>query len=301
MTTLLNSATAIDLAKLPPPSFVAVPDFEAIRTELIEDFRTRHPEFDTILESDPAIKLIEAFAYRLVVERQRFNDAGLGLMIAYADGADLDNLAAFYGVTRLTVTPANPATGAAAVMESDANLRSRVLLAPDSFSVAGPEAAYVFHARSAHADVLDASATSPAPGQVVVTVQSRLGNGAASAGLIDAVEAVVAADGIRPLTDAVTVQSAQIVNFSVDADLVLFPGPDPAVVMANAQARLDAWIADAKRLGRNIEPSAIIAALMVPGGVQRVTLNQPPARIIIDRTQAPYCTGTAIRNAGYDY
>jgi phage-related baseplate assembly protein len=45
-------------------------------------------------------------------------------------------------------------------MEADEDLRQRIVLAPESFSVAGPELAYVFHARSAHPDVLDASATS---------------------------------------------------------------------------------------------------------------------------------------------
>jgi phage-related baseplate assembly protein len=47
----------------------------------------------------------------------------------------------------------------------------------------------VFHARSAHPDVLDASAPSPVPGEVYVTVLSRLGDGTASPEVIDAVAA----------------------------------------------------------------------------------------------------------------
>ena len=46
-------------------------------------------------------------------------------------------------------------------------------------SVAGPTGAYEFHALSADGDVKDAAATSPAPGEVVVTVLSRTGDGAA--------------------------------------------------------------------------------------------------------------------------
>src|SRR3546814_9711108 len=45
-----------------------------------------------------------------------------------------------------------------AVMESDSDLRRRLVLAPEGYSVAGPEGAYIFHALSAHPDVLDASA-----------------------------------------------------------------------------------------------------------------------------------------------
>lgn len=52
---------------------------------------------------------------------------------------------------RLTVTPANPdaVPPVDAVMESDDALRVRVPEAFESLSVAGPTAAYEFHARSA--------------------------------------------------------------------------------------------------------------------------------------------------------
>jgi phage-related baseplate assembly protein len=112
-------------------------------------------------------------------------------MLAYATGPDLDHLAALVGVKRLTITPADPLTNTPAVMESDDALRQRVVLAPDSFSVAGPELAYVFHARSADPEVLDASCTSPSPGEVVVTVLGRGGDGTVSPEVIQAVEDTV--------------------------------------------------------------------------------------------------------------
>ncbi|VEA33816.1 baseplate assembly protein [Salmonella enterica subsp. enterica] len=55
-------------------------------------------------------------------------------------------------------------------------------------SVAGPTAAYEFHARSADGRVADASATSPAPAEVVLTVLSREGDGTAEKDLLDVVE-----------------------------------------------------------------------------------------------------------------
>ncbi|MCS0770132.1 contractile injection system protein, VgrG/Pvc8 family [Escherichia coli] len=58
-------------------------------------------------------------------------------------------------------------------MESDEALRLRVPAAFEGLSVAGPTAAYEFHARSADGRVADASATSPAPAEVVLTVLSR--------------------------------------------------------------------------------------------------------------------------------
>ncbi|WP_211295237.1 baseplate J/gp47 family protein, partial [Novosphingobium guangzhouense] len=95
----------------------------------------------------------------------------------------------------------------------------RMVLAPEGYSVAGPEGAYLFHALSADAEVLDATATSPSPGVVIVSILSRLGDGTASAQLVDTVQAYVSADDRRPLTDFVTVQSAQIVPYAVVGEL----------------------------------------------------------------------------------
>jgi phage-related baseplate assembly protein len=39
--------------------------------------------------------------------RQRINDAARAVMPAYAVKADLDHIAALFGITRLTITPAN--------------------------------------------------------------------------------------------------------------------------------------------------------------------------------------------------
>ncbi|MBA4162391.1 MAG: baseplate assembly protein, partial [Novosphingobium sp.] len=91
------SSTAIDLSRLPPPDVVEALDFEAIFNRLRADFLARYPEFTAFVESDPAIKLLEVVAYSELVMRQRINDAARSVLIAYALGGDLDNLAAIFG------------------------------------------------------------------------------------------------------------------------------------------------------------------------------------------------------------
>src|SRR5690606_40001523 len=135
------------------------------------------------------------------------------VMTAYVTGANLDHLAALVGVARLELSPGDPDRGIAPTMESDDALRQRIVLAPEGFSVAGPELAYVFHVESASGDILDASATSPAPGEVLVSVLARAGDGTAGAPLLDAVAAIVNDRSVRPLGDLVTVASADIVEF----------------------------------------------------------------------------------------
>lgn len=293
------SSTAIDLSRLPAPDVIEALDFEAILARRRADFLGRYPEFTAFVESDPAIKLLETGAYAELVLRQRINDAARALLVAYALGSNLDHLAAVFGVVRRQISPADPVTGAPAVMESDDDLRRRVLLAPDSYSVAGPASAYVFHALSADGDVLDASAISPRPGEVTVSVLSRLGDGTASPELVAAVRDLLAGDEVRPLTDRVTVQSAITVPFDVVAQLILYPGPDAELILATAIAALEQLLASTRRLGRNVARSAIIAALHV-GGVQRVNLLDPVGDIVVEPTQVALAGARQVTIAGFD-
>lgn len=292
------ASTAVDLSRLPAPAVVEQIDYEAIRAALIADLQARWPAFDATLESEPVVKLIEVFAYREMTIRQQFNDRARQVMTAFATGSNLDQLAALVGVDRLVVDAGDPDNGVDPTYEEDDALRARIVLAPESFSVAGPEGAYRFHALSADGRVLDASAVSPTPGYVIVSVLSREGDGTAPPDLIAAVEAVVNGREVRPLTDFVAVQSAEIIGFAVNATIWTFAGPDTSVVLAAARAQLDAYLADSRRLGRDITMSGLLAALTVPG-VQRVELAAPATTLNIDRTQAAWCTGVTVAHGGY--
>lgn len=292
-----STSSAIDLSRLPAPDVIEPLDFETILAAMIADLQARWGDFDALTESDPAMKILQVAAYRELLLRQRVNEASRAVMLAYAGGGDLDQLAALVGVERLEITPADEDAGIPAVMESDAELRERVVLAPESFSVAGPTLAYVFHARSAHPDVLDASVQSPEPGEVLVTVLSRQGTGEPEPDVIDAVEERVNSRSVRPLTDLVTVQPADIVNFAIAAQIYLFDGPDPSVVIEAAEASALAYVARSRKLGRDINRSAISAALFVEG-VQRVELTSPLADLPIGLAQAAHCTGIDLEFAG---
>jgi phage-related baseplate assembly protein len=157
----------------------------------------------------------------------------------------------------------------------------------------------VFHALSADGDVLDVSATSPSPGDVLVTVLSRTGSGAAPAPLLATVAAALNAEDVRPLCDNVVVQSAAIVNYAITATLHFYAGPDSAVVMTAAQAAATAYAAAQHRLGRDVTLSGLFAALHQPG-VQRVVLAAPAATLTIGSAQASWCTGITLTNGGVD-
>jgi phage-related baseplate assembly protein len=299
----MSGYSAIDLSLLPVPDVVETLDYEVILAAMKADLAARAPEVAAVLalESEPLVKLLEVCAYREVLIRARVNDAAQAVTLARATGTDLDNLAALFGVARLVINPGDPLAvpPVAPTLESDADLRRRAQLALEGFSTAGPEGAYVFHALSADGDVLDVSATSPSPGDVLVTVLSRTGSGTAPAPLLATVQAALNADDVRPLCDNVVVQSAAIVSYAITATLYFYPGPDSAVVMAAAQAAATAYAAAQHRIGRDVTISGLHAALHQPG-VQRVVLTSPSAALTIGSAQASWCTAITLINGGVD-
>lgn len=297
----MSNAQIIDMSKLPAPAVVVVPDFEAILQGLKADMIAAYPPCADVLavESEPLTKMLERIAYQLVVERSNRNDSAHAVMLAYSGGSDLDQLGAFFGVPRLVIVEANPSAfpPVPAVLEDDDSFRGRIQLAPRGYSVAGPVGAYVYHAKSAAGQVLDAAATSPTPGRVVVSVLSRVGNGVPDAGLLAAVSAAVNAEDIRPLTDEVIVQAADIVNYQIVATVYTLPGPDSSAVLTTVQERITAYAESMHRIGRQPTLSGIYAALHIDG-VARVVLTSPAADVAIGETQASYCTEIDVTYGG---
>ncbi|AEX53119.1 baseplate assembly protein J [Rahnella aquatilis CIP 78.65 = ATCC 33071] len=298
----------IDLSQLPPPVVVEPLDFETLFNERKAAFIALYPEDEqeTIsrtlsLESEPITMLLEENCYRELLLRQRVNEAARAVMVAYSVGSDLDQLAANFNVERLTITPEDDSVvpPVPAVMESDADLRVRTPQAFEGLSVAGPTAAYEFFGLSADGRVADVSAVSPTPACVTVSVLSREGDGTASQELIDIVASALNGEEVRPVADRVTVQAAEIVPYEIDATLYIYPGPESEPIRQASEQKLQAYIADQRRLGRDIRLSAIYAALHVEG-VQRVELAQPLADMVLDDSQASNCTGYTITVGGYD-
>ncbi|MCQ5469349.1 baseplate assembly protein [Pantoea brenneri] len=298
----------IDLSQLPAPDVVEVLDYETLLAERKATLISLYPadQQDAIartltLESEPIVKLLQENAYREVILRQRINEAAKAVMVAYSVDDDLDQLGANNGVSRLTITPADDTTipPTAAVMESNDDYRARIAAAFEGLSVAGPSGAYEYHARSADGRVADASAISPSPAVVTITVLSREGNGAAPADLLAVVDSALNDEDVRPVADRVTVQSAEIIEYEIEAQLYLYPGPEAEPIRAASEAKLTAFISAQARLGRDIRKSALYAALHVEG-VQRVELIRPAADVVLDKTQAAYCTGYSIVVGGSD-
>lgn len=270
----------IDLSALPPPTIVETLSFGDVLDELIGDFCKRAPTYTALVESDPVMIALECAAYRELLLRQRINEAAKATMLAYATGADLDNIAAFYGLERLE-------------SEADDRLRYRTQLALESLTTAGSEKAYLFHALSASPDVKSASVSSPEPGKVLISIlaveKDEEDEDEDASELTDIVSKYVSAEDKRPLTDNVVVENAEIVEYEINAKVHLYFSPSMPITENECRTSLDAYIEKRNTIGNTVARSGIFDALHTEG-VRKVELQSPVKDIEATKRQAPKCT-----------
>jgi len=284
----------IDLSGVPVPDFVEEISYDEIRSAAIAKLVELQPDY-IVLESDPAIKVIEAFCYREMLLRQRINDAARGNIITLSKARDLEAIGAFAGVA--------PLEG-----EEEGRFRTRVQQGFTRLAAAGPRGAYRAYVMGLSTAIIDCGIHSPSPGEVVVTLlacqdveeataqETSIGTAlfeqkqAAKLGkkrilcrsgsqIIARTRDLLNEDDIRPLTDQVTVRPANIIAYDVQAKLVIYPGPDVNLVLAQAKQRLNAYLRSLRKVGYDATRSGLISALST-GGVQNVILTNPQNDII---------------------
>lgn len=277
--------TLSDLASLPTPAVIESLSFETIFEELQTEFQSRYPDYSALLASDPAIKLLEVAAYREVLLRNRINEAAKASLLAFATGSDLDHLAAFYGVTRLSD-------------ETDEALRLRTRQRIIGFANAGGAAHYRYWALSASPEVADVEVDSPEPGRVRISVLAKGEEQTVSNAVLDAVRAVVLRDDIRVLTDTIEVVPAELMPVTVHARLWLYPDA-PMETLSAIEALFAFTLAACAGLGWDLTRSWIIGQLQ-RAGVHKVELLSPTADIRVAANQAVRLLSLNLEFAGRD-
>lgn len=266
----------LDLSRLPAPEVIKGVDYEQILAERLADLVARFAaigvDLDTTrLESEPAAILEQTGAFREALTKAAINDAARGVMLAFATGGTLEHLGAFFGVERLVTNPGTD--NAPAVMESDADLRMRIQLAPEALPYAGMTGGgYRSLALKTAPALKDVLPLKRGGGRVDIVLLGRDGSGAVPAAVVDAVYAAFQDDEATQLTDIVTVRSATIVPYTVNLHLKVCRGPDPAIVRAAAEKGVRAYAAERHRIGRVVYANMLEAAAAV-GGVEQVSVS----------------------------
>lgn len=171
-------------------------------------------------------------------------------------------------------------TGGADVEDLE-SYRLRVRNAPESFSVAGPDGAYAFWAKTAHPSIMDVGVWSPEPGHVNVVPLVDGGN-LPSVEILDAVRDTLSDRTRRPLTDFVHVLAPEPVPYEIA--ITYWIDQDDAANATAIQAAVTAAVEAYRlwqrgRLGRDIIPAELVRRVM-NAGARRVKPALPKYTVL---------------------
>lgn len=186
-------------------------------------------------------------------------------------------------------------------VETTEAFRERLRSVPESRSTCGPRGAYEAAAIAASSNVADAmvlgpedggflAGYAPDPGEVWILIIEGERNAAGevistipepTAGLLDAVEEACSADDVRPLTDFVTVQAPDWVDF--DCTVTYYISVDRAAsvveIQEAAEDAFEAYKIWQSKIGRDINPSNLVGRLMA-AGAKRVVVTDPTYTVV---------------------
>jgi len=167
-------------------------------------------------------------------------------------------------------------------VESDDGLRNRARMAPGQFSTAGARLSYIYWALTAHGNIFDVSISGPEDrdgerlGEVDVFVMLKNGGIPEEGGAeLEAVEKVLNADKIRPLTDKVNV--LPIKSIDVEYSLIWYITAEQGTQLVTIGDRIKAAVANyeawqVERIGRDINPDRLVQ-LCLAAGAKRVEID----------------------------
>ncbi|WP_264735709.1 baseplate assembly protein [Wolbachia endosymbiont (group A) of Rhinocyllus conicus] len=247
------------------PNIIEPLNFEEIFSRMKEELVKCDASFTALVESDPAMKVLEVAAWRELLLRQRINEAVKGNLLKFAMGEDLDNLAEFYGVEREKE-------------EEDERFRKRVKAKIKGWSTGGSKEYYRYHALSADSRVKDALVESPIPGKVQISILSTelSTTGIALEELLEVVKKQVTRNDMRVLTDTVKVIGCNITEIDIHSRMIISPLISKEEIKEQFIKKFEA----SRRLGWNVTRSWIIANLFVEG-VENVELIEPKEDVVV--------------------
>lgn len=160
--------------------------------------------------------------------------------------------------------------------ESDEAFAERIYLSSDSYSTAGPAAAYQYWAKAYNPGIGDVYVSSPAPCEVVVSVLMSDGS-IPSAEIISGLEDYLSDSNIRPLTDQVTVSAPTQTTFNVTLTYYInsADAAKATQIQNDVTAAINSYIEwQTTKIGRDINQSELISRVMT-AGAKRVVVTAP--------------------------
>lgn len=196
-------------------------------------------------------------------------------------------------------------------IEEDDVYRERIHNSPEKFSVAGPDGAYEFWARSASALIEDVRVVSPVPGDVDIYAILQ-GGELPQQELLDEIYTICNDKKIRPLTDHVFVKTPEVIKY--DINVTYFVHIDDQYKLTEISAAVESAINNfalwtKSKIGRDINITELHSRILA-AGVKRVDIKIPQytqilegdnTKKIIDPVQLAVAENITITYGGIEY
>jgi phage-related baseplate assembly protein len=191
-------------------------------------------------------------------------------------------------------------TAGGAEIESDDNLAERIYLFPGSYSTAGPEANYEYHAKKYNVNVGNVVVESDQAAGTVDIYFLMADGTAPPEEMITGLQNYLRDNNIRPMTDLVRVAAPEEVEYSINLTYYINRSDsNRAVAIQQAvDAAVTSYTTWQRAIGRDINPSKL-GALIMAAGAKRVELTAPVHQTVGKKAVATL-TGKTVQYGGLE-
>ena len=192
-------------------------------------------------------------------------------------------------------------TAGGAEVESDEHLAERVYLFPGSYSTAGPEDAYLYHAKKFNTSVGDAVAVSDQAAGTVDLYFLMTDGSTPPQEMIQGLQDYLRDGNIRPMTDLVTVAAPTETEYTISLTYYINRSDSNRAVSIQAEvlAAVDAYTKWQRAIGRDINPSKLVERIMA-AGAKRVDLTAPVYTVVGKKSVADLAGNPAVHYGGLE-
>lgn len=160
--------------------------------------------------------------------------------------------------------------------ESDESFAARIFIAPGKYSTAGSRNGYEYHVQDYSSAIGGVHVSSDQAAGTVDIVFVMADGSLPSAEMISAMSLHMSAETLRPMNDLVTVHAPAEVKYTVSLTYYINQSDNNrAVAIQQAvSAAVDSYVAWQRKIGRDINPSKLLA-LVMGAGAKRAQITAP--------------------------
>lgn len=160
--------------------------------------------------------------------------------------------------------------------ESDESFAARIFIAPGKYSTAGSRNGYEYHVQDYSSAIGGVHVSSDQAAGTVDIVFVMADGSLPSAETISAMSQHMSAETLRPMNDLVTVRAPAEVKYTVSLTYYINQSDNNrAVAIQQAvSAAVDSYVAWQRKIGRDINPSKLLA-LVMGAGAKRAQITAP--------------------------